>query len=248
MHRAARDGYREAGRYERSRPDYPAEAIEWLAEVLGLGSRSLVVEIGAGTGKLTRKIAPRCRAVVAVEPLAEMRRELALRLPTARVVAGLAEALPLRAGSATAVICAQAFHWFANPDALGEIHRVLTPGGRLGLVWNQRDESVEWVRRIGDILETIEGDAPRYRSGRWRDVLRSEALFGSPRLADFGTEQVGSAEMVVDRIASTSLVARLPRERRDEILAEVRRLARGAGRDAAVHLPYVTHAFCFDRR
>lgn len=248
MHRAAREGYREAERYERARPEYPAEAVDWLAGALGIGPASLVLDIGAGTGKFTRAIASRCRAVVAVEPLEGMRREFALRLPAARVVAGAAEALPLRDGSADAATAAQSFHWFGSPEALGEIHRVLAPGGRLGLLWNQRDESVAWVRGLGALLEPLEGDAPRFRTGRWREVLRASPLFGPLREARFRTSQVGSPETVVERIASTSLVACLPDDRRAELLAAVGRLAQPARAGDLVHLPYLTHVYCCARR
>jgi SAM-dependent methyltransferase len=149
------------------------------------------------------------------------------------------------------VACAQAFHWFATPGALAEIHRVLSPGGRLGLVWNQRDGSVEWVARLAGLLEPLEGTAPRFRTGRWREALRQSRLFGPLQGATFATEQVGPPELVVERTASTSFVAALPHGRRAAVLEEVRRLLAThpatAGR-AEVRLPYVTHAFVCERR
>jgi SAM-dependent methyltransferase len=287
MHGAASEGFRGAERYERARPEYPAEAIAWLASALGLapvppravapvpgagaaepGPLARVVELGAGTGKLTRRLAgphpdPGVRpglAVVAVEPVAEMRGELAARVPGARVVGGLAEAIPLRSACARAVVCAQAFHWFASAAALAEIHRVLEPGGRLGLLWSQRDESVDWVRRLGEILEPLEGTAPRFRTGRWRDAFRPRVVaggsgpaggFGPLAEARFATEQVGPPEAIVDRVASVSFVAALPESRRGAVLEAVRRLLGAhpatAGRDR-IRLPYVTLAFWCERR
>jgi SAM-dependent methyltransferase len=274
VQRAASEGFRGAERYERARPEYPPEAVAWLADALRLGpdvapdSSAVVLELGAGTGKLTRRIAGPGAAglrpgltVVAVEPVAEMRRELAARVPAARVVGGLAEAIPLRAGSARAVACAQAFHWFATPAALAEIHRVLAPGGRLGLVWNQRDESEGWVRALGELLEPLAGTAPRFRTGRWRDAFgpggasgpgaESAAGFGPLVEARFAAAQVGPPEAILERIASVSFVAALPEGRRGAFLEEVRRLldrhpaTAGLGR---IRLPYVTHAYWCERR
>lgn len=273
VQRAASEGFRGAERYERARPEYPPEAVAWLARALRLvpegpppPAGAAVVELGAGTGKFTRRIAGPAATglrpgltVVAVEPIAEMRRELAARVPSARVVAGLAEAIPLRAGAAQAVVCAQSFHWFATGEALDEIRRVLAPGGRLGLVWNQRDESVPWVRALGEILEPLEGSAPRYRTGRWREAFRAGAGtgpgvrdgFGPLVEARFATEQVGPPAAIVERIASISFVAALPEGPRAVALREVRRLlARDpatAGR-AEIRLPHLTHAFWCERR
>jgi SAM-dependent methyltransferase len=225
--------------------------VAWLAGGLRLGPAATLVEQGAGTGKLTGAMVSRCRRVVAVEPGAEMRRELAARVPGALVVGGVAEAIPVASGAAASVACAQAFHWFATPGALAEIHRVLSPGGRLGLAWNQRDESVEWVARLAGLLEPLEGKAPRFRSGRWREALRESPLFGPLQGATFATEQVGPPELVVERTASTSFVAALPPGRREEVLEEVRRLLAThpatAGRPE-VRLPYVTHVHWCERR
>ena len=131
-----------AAAYERGRPDYPPAAVEALVEALAIGPASTVVDLGAGTGKLTRLLVPTGARVVAVEPLAGMRAELATAVRGVEVLDGTAEAMPLGDGRADAVVAAQAFHWFADHQSLSEIHRVLRPGGGLGLVWNVRDQSV----------------------------------------------------------------------------------------------------------
>lgn len=139
-----------AGVYERARPAYPGEAVDWL---LPPGARH-VLDVGAGTGKLTRLLAARGLAVTAVEPSDGMRAELARVLPGVTALAGSAEEIPVGAGTADAVLLAQAWHWVDPARAVPEVARVLAPGGRLGLVWNMRDERVDWVAELTRIIHT----------------------------------------------------------------------------------------------
>jgi SAM-dependent methyltransferase len=125
-----------AGVYERARPEYPEAAVDWLASRLDLGPGRTVVDLAAGTGKLTRMLVPTRARVIAVEPVPEMLAELRRAAPEAQALQGTAEAIPLPDAGADAVTVAQAFHWFDPPRALREIARVLRPGGRLGLIWN----------------------------------------------------------------------------------------------------------------
>src|SRR5712691_5874982 len=125
-----------ADAYARARPDYPDEAVRWLAG----DEPHDIVDLGAGTGKLTRSLVALGHRVTAVEPLDEMRAQLVAALPGTIALAGSAEAIPCPDASADVVSCAQAFHWFAHDAALPEIARVLRPGGRLALVWNSRDD------------------------------------------------------------------------------------------------------------
>jgi SAM-dependent methyltransferase len=251
IHEAAAKGFAGAERYDRSRPGYPPDAVERLAAALALSPGAPVVEIGAGTGKLTRLLLPRAPRLVAVEPVDAMRRRLAALLPDVAVVGGQAEALPLRDGCAGAVVCAQCFHWFDGPAALAEIHRVLRPGGRLGLLWNRRDESVGWVRDLTEIVEPLAGGAPRYRSGRWREAFAKTALFGPLEEAGFENRHEGDPERIVERFASISFVAARPEAERAEVLARVRRLLsehpETRGR-AEIALPYRTELFWCEKR
>ncbi|HEX8802631.1 MAG TPA: class I SAM-dependent methyltransferase, partial [Acidimicrobiales bacterium] len=138
-----------AGDYERGRPSYPAEAVALVVGRGGIGPGRRVLDLAAGTGKMTRLLLPTGADVVAVEPVAGMRaalERLAAASPGLEVLDGTAENLPLPDGSVDAVTVAQAFHWFDPPVALAEMRRVLRPGGHLFLVWNVRDREHDWVR------------------------------------------------------------------------------------------------------
>lgn len=135
-----------ADTYAAVRPGYPDEAVSWLVPDDAGG----VLDLAAGTGKLTALLAARPgRDVVAVEPAGAMLRHLRESLPGGTTLAGMAEAIPLPDGSVDAVVVAQAWHWFREAEASAEIARVLRPGGTLGMVWNSRDETVGWVARFG---------------------------------------------------------------------------------------------------
>lgn len=169
VHSAAQQGFSaEAQRYAQGRPEYPEALSDWLRDALGLRPQTVAVDLGAGTGKFTRLLARTGARVVAVEPVDAMRAQLAEALPQVQALAGSAQSIPLANGFADALVCAQAFHWFATVEALEEMRRVLTAEGRLGLVWNVRDESLDWVAEITRIITPYEGDAPRFYKGDWR--------------------------------------------------------------------------------
>jgi SAM-dependent methyltransferase len=223
VHPAAAEGFgRSADAYERGRPGYPDAAVDRLVAALP-GRR--VIDLAAGTGKLTRALAARGCDVVAVEPVAQMR---ALIAPPARAVDGVAEAIGLPDARADAVTVAQAFHWFDGPRALAEIHRVLRPGGALALLWNRRDTSDALQRRITDLLEPHRGAVPAHRDGRWRAALEQSALFGALREETFANEQVVDAAGLADRVGSISFVAAMGEAERAALLREVRALTGGA--------------------
>ena len=138
----------EAAAYERGRPSYPPEAIDWL---LPPDARD-VLDLGAGTGKLTTRLVERGLGVVAVDPIPEMLELLSNSLPDTPALLGTAEEIPLPDDSVDAVLVAQAWHWFDPERAVKEVARVLRPGGRLGLVWNTRDERLGWVKDLGRII------------------------------------------------------------------------------------------------
>ena len=247
VHHSAAQGFeRAADAYERGRPGYPEPAVAWLAEALGIGHGLAVVDLAAGTGKLTRQLLPFGAELVAVEPVAGMRARLATALPGVRVETGTAEALPLGDGVADAVVVGQAFHWFDGARALAEIHRVLRPGGGLGLIWNVRDESVPWVAELTRIIEPYRGDVPRYLSGRWREAFAATSLFQPLRQHSFSHAQRGDRAMVRDRMGSVSFVASLDEAVQAGVLAELDELLDNhpalRGRPT-VTLPYRTDVF-----
>src|SRR5262245_50425100 len=141
-----------ADAYERGRPSYPAEAVRWL---LGERPRTLL-ELGAGTGKLTSVLVELGHDVHATDPDEAMLALLEEKLPGVRTAVASAEEIPLPDASVDAVIAAQAFHWFDLDRALPEIARVLRPGARICLLWNQRNEKIPWVRRLGALIGTQE--------------------------------------------------------------------------------------------
>ena len=252
VHDVARKGFVDADRYDRARPGYPPAAVAWLAEHLVLGPESVVVDLAAGTGKLTRLLVPTGSTLMAVEPLEEMRRLLARQCPTVPVVAGAAERLPLRAGSVDAVTVAQAFHWFDVDAAFAELRRVLRPGGRVGLIWNARDRRAAWVDAVWSVMDRVERKAP------WRDhdrppdeALGERAGFGPLGRATFHHEQAVSPEGMLDRFRSVSHVAVLPAPQRDAVLTEVREILAShpetKGRDEFL-LPYRVDCLWCERR
>jgi SAM-dependent methyltransferase len=224
--------------YERARPGYPDDAVRWL-----VGDEPCdVVDLGAGTGKLTRSLVALGHHVIAVEPLDAMRAQLAAALPAVGALSGSAEAIPLPDARADAVTCAQAFHWFDHDAALPEIARVLRPGGRLALVWNSRNDRDPWMARLSEIIgnETIQRDdlAP----------VDESRLFGPVATAEFSFEHVLDRDGLLDLVVSRSYCAKLLPEDREPILAAVARLYDETAGPDGVRLAYVTECFSAARR
>jgi SAM-dependent methyltransferase len=231
-----------AGAYERGRPGYPAAAVEWLARELDLAPGRRVVDLAAGTGKLTRALVPTGATVVAVEPVAEMR----AHIEGVEALDGRAEAMPFPEGWADAVTVGQAFHWFANPEALAEIHRVLRPGGGLGLVWNSRDLGDPLQAEVERLIRPLAGDVRRLYDDAWRRVIDESPLFGPFVEAAFPHEQRLDEQGLVDRVLSMSFVAASPDATRHEVESRLRELVREHGGE--VRIPYSTSTHVTRRR
>jgi SAM-dependent methyltransferase len=242
IHPSAAIGFASAADlYERARPSYPQEAIDWLVAQTRLGPGSTVVDLGAGTGKLTRLLLPSGARVVAVEPIAEMR----AHIHGAEVLDGTAEAMPLPDGAADVVTVAQAFHWFDHDRALPEIHRVLREGGKLVIVWNMRDLDDPMQRGVEELLRPIRKEVPGQVLGAWREPLRRSSLFGPATVGEFAYEQQFTTDDLCDRVASTSFVAALPPVDREELLVRVRALTHGVEEPFA--FPYKTEVHVIPR-
>ncbi len=234
-----------AGPYARARPEYPPEAVARIGAVFGLRADSRLLDLAAGTGKLTRSI----RAVlpvrlIAVEPSREMRREFATAAPGVPLVTGRAERLPIRDRSVRAVAVGQAFHWFRGPEATAEIARVLRPGGGIAILYNHRDTRVPWMARFDPLLHSIEPKVPESnRDGEWSAPVTDSPDFGPLTEERFPSVHPVSPEGLVDLAHSRSYVSAMAPEARSEFLDRVRAFVAHdpdlAGRPS-IEVPYVT--------
>jgi ubiquinone/menaquinone biosynthesis C-methylase UbiE len=248
LHQTARQGFGQAGiadAYERSRPGYPDEAVAWLAAELGLREGATVVDLAAGTGKLTRSLAGTGARVIAVEPVSQMLEILERRLPESEAREGTAEDSGLAGECADAVTVAQAFHWFDGPAALAEIDRILRPRGKLALVWNVRDLDHPTQRAVHELLAPHRGSTPSHRSERWRESLDRTGLFRTSAVRHFPNPETLDAQGLVSRVESTSFIARLPEGERDGILEQVREVA--SELPSRFPFPYTTEVEIFER-
>jgi len=228
-----------ADAYERARPEYPRDAIRWLT-----GDEPMdVVDVGAGTGKLTRGLVALGHRVTAIEPLPEMLAHVRTAVPSATALAGAAENLPLPDASADVVVCAQAFHWFDRAVALEEFARVLRPAGRIGLVWNTRDDREPWAAELSRAIgnESIE-------SGDAAEPIAASGLFGPVENATFSFVQPLDREQLLDLVRSRSYCAVMAPAELEHVLARVSALYDARAGTDGIGLPYVTECFRATRR
>lgn len=230
-----------AAAYEQGRPPYPPAAIGWLLPT----DAAHVLDLGAGTGKLTRLLRDRGLEVTAVEPSEGMRDQLRRAVPGITVLAGTAEQIPLPGRSVDTVLVAQAWHWVNPAAAVPEVARVLAPGGWLGLLWNIRDERQDWVAALGAIMRSGRTGACEAHPGT-ASISQAPPIgppFGPVERHDVTWVHHLSPDSLIDMVASRSYVITLPASEREEVLGEVRRLMRThpalAGADE-IALPYVT--------
>jgi SAM-dependent methyltransferase len=220
--------------YQRGRPGYPPAALDWL---LPAGARH-VLDLGAGTGKLTGQLVARGLDVVAVDPSDGMLEQLRAAVPGVPTMIGTAEEIPLEDGAVDAVLVAQAWHWVDPERAPREVARVLKPGGRIGLLWNRRDDRSAWVAEFGEIME-----------GGFSHDFHTSAVgppFGALERFDTEWSYELTTEQLEDLATSRSYVIGMSRTEREAILERVRALAaheleRTGGE--RLSMPYVTQSF-----
>ena len=232
-------GFADGATYQAARPGYPAAALEFLIRSLGLGPGARVVDLGAGTGLLTGQLRERFEDVTAIEPSAGMREVLGAAVPGVRVLDGKDVAMPLPDAEADAVFVGQAFHWFDAPRALAEIRRVLVDGGGLGLLWNNRDESVGWVAEFSRAMRW-DRCSPYAPGTDWTPVLGAG---GFARIARCGFRHVQRVDrrQLYQRVVSTSYVAVMPEDERRDLMADVRAVVERLAEP--IVFPYVTDVY-----
>ena len=224
-----------AAEYERYRPEYPEEALRWLADRLELLPGARVLDIGAGTGKLTRGLAALGLDVVAVEPGAAMLAQLRTAVPGVEALEGSAEAIPLPDGSVDAVAAGQAFHWFDQARALPELHRVLRPPGGMGLLWNWEDTRNPLSARLAAIF--------RGPDAGFRHRPPDPRFFEPVDQAVVESVVSTTPEALAAWFGTTSRLLTAEPSRRDELLGQIRGAAAEYGGRFA--LPVLTYVYAY---
>ena len=232
-------GFAHGDDYDAARPSYPVAAVEYLVERLEVTLRDHVLDLGAGSGIFTRQLRPFVGSITAVDPSPSMIETLLTRSPDVDARLGRDTAIPLDDASVAAVFAAQAFHWFDVEPALAEMHRVLVPGGGLGLIWNERDESVGWVADLGRAMLWPERQpyvvgtdfSERIRRGPFTKIERRR----------FSHSQELDHEALYRRVLTTSYISLMEPAEREIVLHDVASVIEDQA--TPVVLPYVTDVY-----
>lgn len=233
-------GFSDGSRYQAARPNYPKAAVQYMVEVLGVAGARRVVDVAAGTGLFTRELVPFARELIAVEPSRGMRLEFTRQELGVEVLEGTAESLPFDDHTIDVITAAQAFHWFDFEKAPAEFARVLTRTGHLGLIWNERDESVEWVAAL---THAMQWDVKRpFDATTDYAQLLVDAGFRDVARRDFRHTQLVDREKLNQRVLSTSYIAVMDAKSQQQILDEVADVVRDF--DNTFEIPYLTTTYC----
>ncbi|CAF3055116.1 unnamed protein product [Rotaria socialis] len=219
----AAQGFEQAATvYEQARPSYPNEAIDLIKSLYN--KPNTIIDLGAGTGKLTRLLGPiNAQEIIAIEPVSKMRENLKNIPLITKIIDGAADQIPFEDNTIDMVLCGQSFHWFANHNVLTELNRVLKSNGLLVLLWNIHDNrDNEWVEKISKYMDSFQSnETPRYKTMEWKKVFDDQKLFSSLEHKQFPCKHRVTRHLLVDRILSTSFIAILPSEEKLKLIAEV---------------------------
>ena len=232
----ATHGFAQGDFYNAGRPGYPEEAIGHFVRIFRLDARSHVLDLGAGTGIFTRQLLAHVGRATAVEPSASMRATFAQQTPGVEILDGSDAAIPFEDGTFDVVFAAQAFHWFEPTRALAEIRRVVVPGGGLGLLWNERDTSVEWIRELNRAM--LWDERQPYDASVDYGALIAAGPFSQVVKSTFRHEDVLTHNQIVRRVMTTSYITLMEETQREALMFDVRAVLHPLSDPVA--MPYLT--------
>jgi len=238
-----------AENYHKGRPSYPKEAFTHLRNILGIRKEKTVIDLAAGTGKLTECLLETKAHIIAVEPMEEMREVFRSLFPHIDLLDGKAESIPLQEASADTVLVGTAFHWFEGTKALAEIARVLKSKGGLGLIWNVFDDNVGWVKQLYTLRDKYaENHVPtRHDFQEWKKAFKKEPVLFSPlqhRTISFS--YLGNVQRIIERMLSSSVIAPLPLYKHEVIVQEICRsmgISQAEAKEKELLIPYRTEIY-----
>ncbi|EPY51416.1 methyltransferase [Schizosaccharomyces cryophilus OY26] len=235
----------------KSRPEFPFGITDWLVDEFWVDDNSTILDLGAGTGKLIpRTKAAHPKKIISVDPEESMLKELQKKYPTVETLVGSATQIPLPDESIDLILCGNSFHWFANPKALQEMHRVLKPRGALGLVWNVRDESVPWVEKINKLLDKYRAGTPSFNSWEWAQLFPGHG-FQKARYCAFPFAHCSVPENAIYKMVfSLSYMCTLSEEEKETVKAELDKITETVPRvqnTNQIKFPYQTMAFSIEK-